>query len=48
MEVKMSEYIKHILGIEKILRWRKAENMMRSKSDFNKVKMNYALVAPQI
>ena len=37
-----------ILGTEKLLRWRKAENMMRNKSDFNKVKMNYSLVAPRM
>ena len=37
-----------ILGTDKLLRWRKCENMMRSKSDFNKVKMNYSLVAPRM
>ena len=37
-----------ILGIEKILRWRKAENMMRDQSSFNKVKMNYSMVAPRM
>ena len=37
-----------ILGTDKMLRWRKAENMMRTKSDFNKVKMNYSLVAPRM
>ena len=37
-----------VVGSEKMLRWRKAENMMRSKSDFNKVKMNYSIVAPQM
>jgi len=37
-----------VLGTDKILRWRKAENMMRTKSDFNKVKMNYTLVAPRM
>ena len=36
------------LGTSKLLKWQKAENMMRSKSDFNKVKMNYALVAPRM
>jgi len=36
-----------ILGTDTVLKWKKAENMMRSKSDFNKVKMNYALVAPR-
>ena len=37
-----------ILGTDKVLKWRKAENMMRTKSDFNKVKMNYTLVAPRM
>jgi len=37
-----------ILGTDKLLKWNKAENMMRSKSDFNKVKMNYSLVAPRM
>ncbi len=37
-----------VLGTEKILKWRKCENMMRSKSDFNKVKMNYSIVAPRM
>ena len=37
-----------ILGTDKLLKWRKSENMMRSKSDFNKVKMNYSLVAPRM
>jgi len=37
-----------VLGTDKLLKWEKAENMMRSKSDFNKVKMNYSLVAPRM
>ena len=37
-----------ILGTDKLIKWQKAENMMRSKSDFNKVKMNYSLVAPRM
>jgi len=37
-----------ILGTDKLLKWNKAENMMRSKSDFNKVKMNYSIVAPRM
>ena len=37
-----------VLGTDKLLKWQKAENMMRSKSDFNKVKMNYSLVAPRV
>jgi len=37
-----------ILGTEKLLRWELAENMMRPKSDYTKVKMNYAIVAPRM
>ena len=37
-----------VLGTDKILKWEKAKNMMRTKSDFNKVKMNYSLVAPRM
>ena len=37
-----------ILGTDKLIKWEKAENMMRSKSNFNKVKMNYSLVAPRM
>ena len=37
-----------VLGSEKMLRWQKATNMMRPKSDYNKVKMNYSIVAPKI
>jgi hypothetical protein len=37
-----------IVGSNKLIKWEKAENMMRSKSDFNKVKMNYSVVAPRM
>jgi hypothetical protein len=37
-----------ILGTEKLLKWEMAKNMMRPKSDYTKVKMNYALVAPRM
>ena len=37
-----------IIGTDKLLKWEKAENMMRSKSNFNKVKMNYSIVAPRM
>ena len=37
-----------IVGTDELLMWKKAENMMRSKSDFNKVKMNYSIVAPRM
>jgi len=37
-----------ILGTGKLLKWEMSKNMMRPKSDFTKVKMNYAIVAPRI
>ena len=37
-----------ILGTDIMLKWEKADNMMRDKSNFNKVKMNYSLVAPKM
>ena len=37
-----------ILGTDKLLKWQMATNMMRPKSDFTKVKMNYAIVAPRM
>jgi len=37
-----------ILGTEKLLKWEKSQNMMRSKSDYTKVKMNYSIVAPRM
>ncbi len=37
-----------ILGSDKILKWEIASNMMRPKSDFTKVKMNYAICAPRM
>ena len=37
-----------ILGTDIMLKWQKADNMMRDKSNFNKVKMNYSLVAPKM
>ena len=37
-----------ILGTNKLLRWEMSENMMRSKSNFTKVKMNYSIVAPRM
>ena len=38
----------YVLGTDKLLKWGKASNMMRPKSDYTKVKMNYAIVAPRI
>jgi hypothetical protein len=37
-----------VLGTKKLLKWEMAKNMMRPKSDFTKVKMNYAICAPRI
>ena len=37
-----------ILGTDKLLKWGMQSNMMRSKSDFGKVKMNYNIVAPRM
>ena len=37
-----------ILGTSKLLKWEMSKNMMRPKSDFTKVKMNYAIVAPKM
>jgi len=38
----------YVLGANKLLRWQKASNMMRTGSDFGKVKMNYSIVAPRM
>jgi len=37
-----------ILGTDKLLKWEMSSNMMRPKSDYTKVKMNYAIVAPRM
>jgi len=37
-----------ILGTDRLLKWQKCANMMRDKSNFNKVKMNYSIVAPRM
>ena len=37
-----------ILGTDKLLKWEMSKNMMRPKSDFTKVKMNYSIVAPRM
>ena len=37
-----------VLGTDKLLKWEMAKNMMRPKSDYTKVKMNYAIVAPRM
>ena len=38
----------HILGTDILLKWEMAKNMMRPKSDYAKVKMNYSIVAPRM
>jgi hypothetical protein len=38
----------YILGANKLIKWEKASNMMRPKSDYTKVKMNYAICAPRM
>jgi len=38
----------YLPGCDKLLKWEMAKNMVRSKSDFNKVKMNYSIVAPRM
>ena len=37
-----------ILGTNKLLKWSLAKNMMRPKSDYTKVKMNYSICAPRM
>jgi len=37
-----------VLGTERLLKWEMVRNMMRPKSDFTKVKMNYSIVAPRM
>ena len=37
-----------VLGSDKLLKWEMAQNMMRPKSDYTKVKMNYAICAPRM
>ena len=38
----------YIPGAKKLLKWNLCENMLREKSDANKVKLNYSLVAPRL
>ena len=37
-----------VLGTNNLLKWELAKNMVRPKSDFTKVRMNYNIVAPRI
>tara|TARA_B100000287_G_scaffold45002_1_gene40334 strand:+ start:1290 stop:3677 length:2388 start_codon:yes stop_codon:yes gene_type:complete len=36
------------IGSDKLLKWRMMPNMMRTQSNFSKVKMNYQIVAPRM
>ena len=38
----------YVPGARKLLKWNLCENMLREKSDANKVKLNYSLVAPRL
>ena len=38
----------YIIGCDKLLRWRMMDNMMRTDSEFGKVKMTYQVVAPRM
>ena len=37
-----------VLGTDKLLKWGLAKNMLRPKSNYTKVKMNYAICAPRM
>ena len=37
-----------IVGSETLLKWEMSKNMIRPKSDYTKVKMNYSIVAPRM
>ena len=38
----------YVIGGAKLLKWGVCKNMIRPKSDYNKVKMNYSIVAPRM
>ena len=38
----------YVLGVNKLLKWEMSKNMMRPKSNYTKVKMNYSIVAPRM
>ena len=38
----------YLIGCDKLLKWKMADNMMRSDSDFGSVKMTYQIVAPRM
>jgi len=37
-----------VIGTNRLLKWQMSKNMMRPKSDYTKVKMNYSIVAPRM
>jgi hypothetical protein len=37
-----------IVGSDRLLKWEMCKNMLRPKSDYTKVKMNYSIVAPRV
>ena len=37
-----------VLGTDNLIKWEMSKNMLRPKSDFTKVKMNYSIVAPRM
>jgi len=37
-----------VVGTEKLLKWEMAKNVLRPKSDYTKVKLNYSIVAPRM
>ena len=37
-----------VVGTNKLLKWEMVKNMLRPKSDYTKVKMNYSIVAPRM
>ena len=38
----------YLVGANRLLRWKMCDNMMRSDSDFSRVKMNYQIVSPKM
>tara|TARA_R110002012_G_scaffold119893_1_gene269000 strand:- start:32 stop:2434 length:2403 start_codon:yes stop_codon:yes gene_type:complete len=38
----------YLIGPDRLLKWKMADNMMRSDSNFSSVKMNYQIVAPRM
>ena len=38
----------YVIGAQKLLKWEMSKNMMRPKSNYTKVKMNYSIVAPRM